>query len=77
MEKELTTLSSKGQLVVPKAFRQKLGLKPGDFLGMVLIDDIIAIKKVEMPEEKIEKKLKKAEDDREFVFEEMLYPAKK
>ena len=77
MEKELTTLSSKGQLVVPKLFRQKLGLKAGEFLGMVLIDDIIAIKKVDMPEERIEKKLKKAEDDREFVFEEMLYPEKK
>jgi len=76
-EKELTTLSSKGQLVIPKTFRQKLGLKSGDFLGLIKMDDLIIIKKVEIPDEKIEKKVKKAEEDKEFTFEELLYPAKK
>ena len=77
MDKELTTLSSKGQLVIPKGFRQKLKLKPGDFLGLTLVDDIIAIKRVEMPEEKIEKRIRHAEKEREFTFEELLYPNKK
>ncbi len=74
MDKELTTLSSKGQLVIPKEFRRKLKLKAGDFLGLALIDDMIAIKKVEMPEEKMEKRVKRAQKEREFTFEELLYP---
>ncbi len=77
MDKELTTLSSKGQLVIPKSFRQKLKLRTGDFLGMILVDDIIAMKKIEVPAEKIEKKLSQAQREREFTFEELLYPKKK
>lgn len=77
MDKELTTLSSKGQLVVPKPFRQKLGLKAGDFIGMVLVDDMIALKKVEVQGEKMEKRLQKAAQEREFTFEELLYPQKR
>jgi len=77
MDKELTTLSSKGQLVIPKGFRQKLKLKTGDFLGLALVDDIIAIRRVEMPEEGIERKIRHAEKEREFTFEELLYPKKK
>jgi len=75
MNKELTTLSSKGQLVIPKSFRQKLGLKAGDFIGMVALEDMIAIKRVEVPEEKMQKKLKK--NTKELNFEELLYPEKK
>lgn len=75
MEKELTTLSSKGQLVIPKGFRQRLGLKAGDYIGMVLVDDTIAIRKVEPHEKSVKKKLKEAE--KEFNFEEILYPRKK
>jgi antitoxin PrlF len=33
------TLSSKGQTVIPKAIRERLGLKPGDTLDFVLQDD--------------------------------------
>ena len=33
------TLTSKGQLVIPKAIREHLGLKPGDKLDFVLQDD--------------------------------------
>lgn len=77
MDKELTTLSSKGQLVIPKAFRKRLGLKAGDFIGMMLIDDeLIAMKKVHMPDKEIKTKIAGV-DDREFSFEEILYPKKK
>ncbi len=76
MDKELTTLSSKGQLVIPKVFRQKLKLEEGDFMGMALVDDVIAVKKVEVPKEKVEKKVREARRDREFTFEELLYPKK-
>jgi AbrB family looped-hinge helix DNA binding protein len=77
VDKELTTLSSKGQLVIPKSFRQRLGLAEGDFVGMVLIDDVIAIKKVEMPRQRVASKVKKAEKEQMFTFEELLYPEKK
>lgn len=63
-------------MVIPKSFRQKLGLKAGDFIGMVALDDMIAIKRVEVPEEKMQKKLKRT-GSREFTFEELLYPEKK
>ncbi len=76
VDRELTTLSSKGQLVIPKAFRQKLNLKEGDFVGMLLLDDIIAIKKVEMSKTKAESRVKKAAKENEFTFEELLYPDK-
>jgi len=76
MEKELTTLSSKGQLVIPKPFRQKLSLKPGDFIGLMMVEDLIVLKKVEMPEEKTVRRLKKL-PAKEFTFEELLYPEKK
>jgi AbrB family looped-hinge helix DNA binding protein len=75
MEKELTTLSSKGQLVIPKSFRQKLGLKSGDFIGMVLMEDMVAIKKLDMETDKISRRVSKAAD-KEFNFQELLYPEK-
>jgi len=77
VDRELTTLSSKGQLVIPKGFRQRLGLKDGDFIGMVLVDDIIAIKKIEVSKKQMEKKARKAAKQEEFLFEELLYPEKK
>ena len=70
-------MSSKGQLVIPKGFRQRLGLKDGDFIGMVLVDDIIAIKKIEVSKKQMEKKARKAAKQEEFLFEELLYPEKK
>jgi AbrB family looped-hinge helix DNA binding protein len=32
-------MSSKGQTVIPKAIRQRLGLRPGDALDFVVQDD--------------------------------------
>jgi antitoxin PrlF len=33
------TMSSKGQMVIPKAIRERLGLRPGDTLDFVVQDD--------------------------------------
>jgi AbrB family looped-hinge helix DNA binding protein len=33
------TMSSKGQTVIPKAMRERLGLRPGDALDFVVQDD--------------------------------------
>jgi antitoxin PrlF len=33
------TMSSKGQTVIPKAIRERLGLRPGDSLDFVVQDD--------------------------------------
>ena len=33
------TMSSKGQTVIPKAIRERLGLRPGDALDFVVQDD--------------------------------------
>ena len=76
-EKEMTVLSSKGQLVIPKSFRQKLKMKSGDFVGLILMDDIVVMKKLDFEDEKVEKRVKKAKENKEFTFEELLYPDKK
>jgi len=34
-----STMSSKGQTVIPKAIRERLGLQPGDALDFVVQDD--------------------------------------
>ena len=76
-DKDITTISSRGQLVIPKKFRQDLKLKAGDTLGLVRMDDLIIIKKLDFEEKKIEKKVKLAQKDTDFSFEELLYPEKK
>jgi len=38
-----STLTSKGQTTVPKAVRERLGLKPGDRLEFVVQDDGTAL----------------------------------
>jgi AbrB family looped-hinge helix DNA binding protein len=75
-EKEMATISSRGQLVIPKDFRQKLGIKAGDFIGLVRMDDLVIMKKLDFEDEKVGKKVRKAKANREFGFEELLYPEK-
>ncbi|MDO8442629.1 MAG: AbrB/MazE/SpoVT family DNA-binding domain-containing protein [Polaromonas sp.] len=43
---ETTTLSSKGQLVIPKAVRQSAQLAPGDVLSVSYVDGEIRLKPV-------------------------------
>lgn len=39
-----TTVSSKGQVVIPKAMRERLGLKPGDVLEVEEVDGTLLLK---------------------------------
>jgi AbrB family looped-hinge helix DNA binding protein len=38
------TLSSKGQVVIPKALRDRLGLKPGDVLEVEEVDGVLLLR---------------------------------
>ncbi len=42
-----TTLSSKGQLVIPKAFRERMNWVAGDQLQVVLMDEEIRLRRVQ------------------------------
>ncbi|MEE9150743.1 MAG: AbrB/MazE/SpoVT family DNA-binding domain-containing protein [Thermoplasmata archaeon] len=55
----ITRLSSKGQIVLPKALRETLGLKSGEIFAMFGEDDTIVLKKIELPSEKEFEKLLK------------------
>jgi antitoxin PrlF len=44
--KATTTLTSKGQMTLPKAVRDRLGVKPGDRLDFVEDDDGFRVVKV-------------------------------
>jgi antitoxin PrlF len=46
MNAPVSRLTSKAQTVIPKAVREKLGLKPGDLLRYVVENDRILIEKV-------------------------------
>ncbi|MCE2903318.1 MAG: AbrB/MazE/SpoVT family DNA-binding domain-containing protein [Gemmatimonas sp.] len=44
-----TTLSSKGQVVIPEAIRDRLGLKPGAQFVVVADRDVVILKVLEPP----------------------------
>ena len=76
-DKDITTLSSRGQLVIPKKLRQALKIRAGDTLGLIRIDDLLVIKKIDFGDEKVGKKVAAAKKENGFTFEELLYPEKK
>jgi antitoxin PrlF len=45
----LTRLSSKGQIVIPKALRELLGIKEGEVFALFGEDDTIILKRVDLP----------------------------
>ncbi len=49
MEIELTKISSKGQIVIPKSIREKMKLMEGETISVMGKDDMIILKKVEIP----------------------------
>ncbi|WXG39365.1 MAG: AbrB/MazE/SpoVT family DNA-binding domain-containing protein [Candidatus Freyarchaeum deiterrae] len=53
-EAEITTISAKGQVVIPQALREKLGLKPKTKLIVYGEGDIIIMKKIQLPDLKEE-----------------------
>ena len=46
---ELTKLSSKGQIVIPQAVRDEMGLKEGETFAVMRAQDTIILKKIVMP----------------------------
>ncbi len=61
---ETTKLSEKGQVVIPKDFREMMKLKPGNRLLVIATDDAIILQRIEVVKHKIEVKeiLKKAKN---------------
>ena len=53
-EPEITTLSEKGQVVIPQALREKLGLKPKTRLLVYGEEDTIIMKRLYLPDLKEE-----------------------
>lgn len=51
---ELTTISQKGQVVIPQAIRSKLGLSPKTRLLVYGYGDTVIMKKLELPDVKSE-----------------------
>jgi len=42
----VTKMSTKGQIVIPKQLREKLGLQPGDPLAMAVDGDRLVLRKI-------------------------------
>jgi|SRR5690242_13672575 AbrB family looped-hinge helix DNA binding protein len=53
-EIEITIVSDKGQIVIPAALRNRLGLKPRSKLLVYGFDDAIVLKKLVLPDPKEE-----------------------
>ena len=54
---EVTSLSTKGQIVIPRRIREKLGLKPGTKLIVIQEGDGILLKPITLPKKEQFKKL--------------------
>jgi len=54
---EITSLSTKGQIVIPQTIREKLGLKPGAKLIVIQEGDSILLKPIALPRREQFKKL--------------------
>jgi AbrB family looped-hinge helix DNA binding protein len=51
---EITTMSEKGQVVIPQNLREHLGIKPKTKLLVFVMKDSIIMKKLDMPDVKKE-----------------------
>ncbi len=68
MEKiETTSMSSRGQVVIPRNLREKLNIKKGEKFIVIGSDETILLKKIQMPSFKGFEKLLK--ETRKFVKE--------
>ncbi len=66
---ELTKMSSKGQVVIPKAIRDRLGLEEGDRIAVEEAEGRVILRKIS-----IESILKEAEEDYRNKKTVRLYP---
>lgn len=69
---EVTSMSSRGQIVIPQAVRDKLNLFEGEKFVVIGEDDTIILKKLEMPSFKGFDKL--LEKTREFAKNKKIKP---
>ncbi len=69
---EITSISSRGQVVIPQAVRDKLSLHEGEKFVVIGEDDTIVLKKLEMPSFKGFDKL--LERTREFAKGKKIKP---
>ncbi|MEK6818900.1 MAG: AbrB/MazE/SpoVT family DNA-binding domain-containing protein [Nanoarchaeota archaeon] len=61
---EISSLSSKGQIVIPESIRNKLNLKSGDKFIIIGEEDTVLLKRLEMPSFKgVDRILKKAGEE--------------
>jgi len=51
---EITTISTKGQVVIPSGIRDELGLEEGSQVVISRIEDFVILKKVNIPDPKEE-----------------------
>ena len=52
MEEEITVVGERGQVVIPKELRVKLGLKPKTKLLVTRKGDVVVMKKLDLEEER-------------------------
>lgn len=50
---ETTKLSEKGQVVIPKDFRKKMGLKPGSQFLVIAAEETIILQRMEIVKQKL------------------------
>lgn len=53
-EPEITTMSEKGQVVIPQSLRESLGIRPKTKLVVYVVKGAIVMKKLEIPDIKKE-----------------------
>ena len=59
----LTKMSTKGQIVIPKAMRELMDIKEGEVFAMFSIRDTILLKRVKIPsEESFERLMKEGQE---------------
>ena len=51
---DITTISSKGQVVIPSHIREELGLEEGSQVVVSTIENIVILKKIKIPDPKEE-----------------------
>lgn len=51
-EVEITKMSSKGQIVIPRQLREEMNIKEGEVFAVVGSEDAIILKKIETPSER-------------------------
>jgi len=54
MEQEITVMGERGQVVIPKEVRIKLGLKPKTKLLVIRKGDVVVMKKIDLERERRE-----------------------